>query len=90
MRSSRDAAAPSLRKIKRPFSNGALKLILPTKNNGHANKFNSHARQGQILRQLYRYSFCPVLGFKNSLPLFLRLLKLNIWVMELAIPSKEP
>src|SRR6266446_5103985 len=44
----------------------------------------------QILRQLYRYSFCPVLGFKNSLPLFLKLLKLNICVIELAMPSKEP
>src|SRR5216684_2865869 len=42
------------------------------------------------LKQFYRYSFSPVLGFKNSIPSCLILLKLNIWVMELASASNEP
>jgi hypothetical protein len=46
--------------------------------------------KGQILEQLYRYSFSPELEFKNNTPLLLILLKLNIWVMELASASKEP
>src|SRR4029077_8009211 len=36
------------------------------------------------------YSFSPVLACKNRKPLLRICLKLNICVMELAIPSKEP
>jgi len=59
----------------------------PQKTTGMRTTLSSHARKGQILSQLYRYSFSPVLGFKNSLLLFLKLRKLNIWVMELASAS---
>src|SRR5258708_20561595 len=65
-------------------------LIPPTKKQRACEQLQFACPSSQILRQLYRYSFCPVLGFKNSLPLFLKLLKLNICVIELAIPSKEP
>src|ERR1019366_1052807 len=34
--------------------------------------------------------FSPVVGFKHRVPLVLSLLKSNIWLMELAIASKEP
>jgi hypothetical protein len=63
---------------------------LPQKTTGTRTTSVHMPAKGQILRQLYRYSFSPVLGFKNSVPLLLILLKLNIWVMELASASNEP
>src|SRR5258708_16425993 len=37
-----------------------------------------------------RYCFSPVLGSRNNVPFLLIFVKLNIWLMELAIPSKDP
>jgi len=63
---------------------------LPQKTTGTRTNSVRMPAKGQILRQLWRYSFSPVSGFKNSVPSCLILLKLNIWVMELASASNEP
>ena len=53
---------------------------------GHANEL----RMPFGFLENNHYSFSPVLGFRKSTPLLLTLLKLNIWEIELAIPSNEP
>src|SRR5260370_25422769 len=37
-----------------------------------------------------RYCFSPVLGSRNNVPFLLIFVKLNIWLIELAIPSQDP
>jgi hypothetical protein len=80
-----------------PFSNGASNVDLTVANDFESPAKTTGMRKVQFacppppdLKRFFRYSFCPVLGFKNSVPLFLILLKLNIWVMELASASNEP